>query len=84
MKPATYQDVLDAPENKVAEILDVPESMWADEELNPLLDAEWRFLRLHVETAIALQIVLATGEFRTGRYVRGGERDSGRWRRDED
>lgn len=67
----------------IAEILDVPESTWTDEELNPLLDAEWRFLRLHVETAIALQIALATSEFRTGRYVRGGEWDSGRWRRDE-
>ena len=67
----------------IAEILDVPESKWADEDLNPLLDAEWRFLRLHVETAIALQIALATGEFRTGRYVRSAEWDSSRWRRDE-
>jgi hypothetical protein len=41
----------------IAEILDVPETEWADdEELNPSLDAEWRFLRLHVETAIALKI----------------------------
>ena len=47
--------------------------IWLDpnEELTP--DAEWRFLRLHVETAIALQIGLATGEFRSGRYVRGGQ-----------
>jgi hypothetical protein len=57
----------------IAEILGVPDSEWADEELNPLLDAEWRFVRLHVETAIALQILLATGEFRTGRYVREDE-----------
>jgi hypothetical protein len=67
----------------IAEILDVPDSEWADEELNPSPDAEWRFLRLHVETAIALQIALATGEFRTGRYVRDDEWGSDRWRRDE-
>lgn len=66
----------------IAEILEVPESEWAGEGLNPLLDAEWRFLRLHVETAIALQIALATGEFRTGRHVRDDEWD-GRWKRDE-
>jgi hypothetical protein len=29
--------------------------------------AEDRFARLHAETALALQIVLATGEFRPGR-----------------
>jgi hypothetical protein len=39
-------------------------------------------MRLHVETAIALQIALATGEFRTGRYVRDKWDFSG-WRRDE-
>jgi len=40
----------------MAEILGVPDSEWmdADEEVTP--DAEWRFLRLHVETAITLQI----------------------------
>lgn len=66
----------------IAEILGVPDSEWMDahEELTP--DAEWRFLRLHVETAIALQIGLATGEFRPGRYVRGNEWDS-TWKRDE-
>jgi hypothetical protein len=68
----------------IAEILEVPGSEWADEYLSPSLDARWRFLRLHVETAIALQIVLATGEFRTGRYVRYDEMDcTCRWRRDE-
>lgn len=65
----------------IAEILDIPESEWAGEELSPLLDAEWRFLRLHVETAIALQIALTTGEFRTGHYVRDDEWDSRRWKR---
>lgn len=35
-----------------------------------------------VETAIALQIGLATGEFRAGRYGRGNEWDS-TWERDE-
>ena len=67
----------------IAEILGVPDSEWADEELNPLLDAEWRFLRLHVETAIALQIALATGEFRTGRYVRDDGWGGERWKRDD-
>jgi hypothetical protein len=67
----------------IAEILGVPDSAWADEELGPLPDAGWRFLRVHVETAIALQIALATGEFRTGRYVRDDKWDSRRWKRDE-
>jgi hypothetical protein len=67
----------------IAEILDMPESEWSDEDGNPSLDAEWRFLRLHVETAIALQIALITGEFRTGRYVRDDEYDDRSWRRDD-
>jgi hypothetical protein len=67
----------------IAEILDVPGSEWTDEEQNRSLDAEWRFLRLHVETAIALQIALTAGEFRTGRYLRDDAWDSHRWRRDE-
>jgi hypothetical protein len=33
-------------------------------------EAEDRFLRLHVEAAIALKIALATGEFRPGHYTR--------------
>jgi len=65
----------------IAEILDVPEAEWPNRDVNLSLDAEWRYLRLHVETAIALQIALATGEFRTGRYVRYGEMLSTcRWR----
>jgi hypothetical protein len=67
----------------IAEILGVPDSEWADVDLNPLVDAEWRFLRLHVETAIALQITLATGEFRTGRYLREEKWDTRGWKRDE-
>lgn len=60
----------------------MPWSEWYDEELGPRPDAAWRFMRLHVETGIALQIALATGEFRTGRYVRYDERVSTRrWRR---
>jgi len=67
----------------IAEILGVPDSEWIDEgDGEPTLDAEWRFLRLHVETAIALQIGLATGEFRTGQYVRGNDWDD-HWKRDE-
>jgi len=69
----------------IADILGVPYGEWDDEALNPLPDAAWRFARLHAETGIALQIALATGEFRTGRYVRDDERGYalGRWRRDE-
>ena len=65
----------------IAEILDVPDSEWMepDDELNP--DAEWRFLRVHAETGIALQIALAGGEFRAGQYVRGD--DYNNWQRDE-
>jgi hypothetical protein len=39
-------------------------------------------MRLHVETMVALQIVLATGEFRPGPYARD---TAGciNWRRDE-
>jgi hypothetical protein len=66
----------------IAEILGVPDSEWMDADEEPTLDAEWRFLRLHVETAIVLQIGLATGEFRAGRYVRGNEWHNS-WRRDE-
>ena len=66
----------------IAEILGVPDSEWADADLNPLLDAEWRFLRLHIETAIALQIALATGGFRPGRYTRS-ERWAVDWTRQE-
>jgi hypothetical protein len=47
----------------------------------PPPELEWRFLRLHVETAIALQIALATGEFRVGPYVRGNGYNA--WKRDD-
>jgi hypothetical protein len=66
----------------IAEILGVPDSEWVDADQELIPDAEWRFLRLHVETAIALQIGLATGEFRAGRYARGNGRDNN-WKRDE-
>jgi len=69
----------------IARILGVPDEEWDEEEGAPLPDTAWRFARLHAETGIALQIALATGEFRTGRYVRDDERGYGlgRWRRDE-
>jgi hypothetical protein len=68
-------------ERSMAEILGVPESEWLDEERGPLPGVEKLCAQLHAETAIALQIVLATGEFRAGRYTRL-ERGSGwtRWR----
>jgi hypothetical protein len=55
----------------IAEILGLVDGEWQDEvqEDWPPPELEWRFLRLHVETAIALQIALATGEFRAGPYV---------------
>jgi hypothetical protein len=40
----------------------------ADGEIPP--EVEEAYTRLHAETAIALQIALATGEFRAGRYAR--------------
>lgn len=67
----------------VAEIVGAPDSDWeideelaeggsyTEDELKRLRpEAEDRYLRLHVETAIALWIVLAVGEFRPGRYIR--------------
>jgi hypothetical protein len=67
----------------IAEILGIPEEEWSDGESNPLPEAEWRLLRLHVETAVVLQIALATGEFRPGRYVREGSWHTS-WKRDEE
>ena len=67
----------------IAEILGIPEDEWFEEVMGVLPEAEWRFLRLHVETAVVLQITLATGEFRPGRYVREGSWHNG-WKRDED
>ncbi len=57
-------------ERSMAEILGVPENEWLDEEEGPLPGVEDLCARLHAGTAIALQIVLATGEFRPGRYTR--------------
>src|SRR6266702_4784821 len=54
----------------IAEILGIPEDEWFEEDIAPFPEAEWRFLRLHVETAVVLQTGLATGEFRPGRCVR--------------
>jgi len=57
-------------ERSMAQILGVPDSEWLDEEEGPLPGVEDLCAQLHAETAIALQIVLATGEFRAGRYTR--------------
>ena len=67
----------------IAEILGLADGDWQDEveEDWPPPELAWRFLRLHVETAIALQIVLATGEFRAGRYARGKDWNNS-WRRE--
>ena len=53
----------------IAEILEVPDDQWRDEDGDAFPDAEEAFTKLHAETAIVLQIALATGEFRPGRYV---------------
>jgi hypothetical protein len=43
--------------------------VYEDEEKAMVTDeAEERYQRLHVETMVALQVVLAAGEFRSGRY----------------
>jgi hypothetical protein len=56
----------------VARIVGAPDTDWESDEwgdrgLRP--EAADRYLRLHVETGIALKIALATGEFRVGRYI---------------
>ena len=67
----------------VARIVGAPDSelrQW-DGEPGPEDEVEDRYLRLHVEAAIALKIALATGEFRAGHYTRAsGWRP--RWTRD--
>jgi hypothetical protein len=67
----------------IAQILGIPDSEWMSPDAELIPDAQWRFLRLHVETAIALQIALATGEFRTGRYVREDPHGGPGWKLDE-
>jgi len=73
-------------ERDIAEILEAPDSdwEWEDGERTGFLtrEAEERFTQLHAETAIALQIVLATGEFRPGRYTRTNDWSID-WERDE-
>jgi len=72
-------------ERSIAQILDAPDEDWEFEDgqkayVTP--EAEERFTRLHVETMVALQIVLATGEFRPGRYRREAAWTI-EWQRDE-
>jgi hypothetical protein len=68
----------------MAEVLGLLDGEWQDEAREdwPPPEAQWRFLRLHVETAIVLQIALATGEFRTGSYARANAWDRD-WKRDK-
>ena len=57
----------------IAEILDAPDEDWEFEDGEKAYvtdEADERFKRLHVETMVALQVVLAAGEFRPGRYRR--------------
>lgn len=77
-KPYGNGDVL----RDIARILGVPDSEWlidpGDDYEGPEPDAEAGFLRLHAETGIVLQIVLAAGQFQPGRYVRDPYRTN--WR----
>jgi len=66
----------------MARILGVPDAEWQDEDGNPTAAAERRFGQLHVETAIALQIALATGEFLAGHYRCYDDYND--WRRTDD
>ena len=57
----------------IAEILGAPDEDWVyedGEKVELTEEAEERLMRLHVEAMFALQIVLAVGEFRPGRYQR--------------
>ena len=53
----------------IGEILGYPEEHYQDEDGDRHETIEANFTQLHAETAIVLQIALATGEFRPGRYV---------------
>jgi hypothetical protein len=75
-RPYGNSDVL----NDMTEILGTPDEECRDEEGEILPDAEAALTRLHAETGVALQIALATGEFRTGRYV--SDKYSANWRLD--
>ena len=66
----------------MAEILGVRDDERPDEDGNYRPDVINRFAKLHVETAIALQIALATGEFSPGRYTRAAG-DITSWKRCE-
>ena len=68
----------------VARIVGAPDSDWEPDEWGNIAlrpEAEDRYLRLHVETGIALKIALTTGEFRAGHYIRTGAWGDN-WRRD--
>jgi hypothetical protein len=72
-------------ERSIGQILDAPDEDWEFEDgqkASVTPEAEERFTRLHVETMVALQIVLATGEFRPGRYRREAAWTI-EWQRDE-
>jgi hypothetical protein len=69
----------------IAEIVDAPDEDWEYEDGRKAYvtdEADERFKRLHVETMVALQVVLSAGEFRPGRY-RLADRWGIGWQRDE-
>ena len=73
-------------EADLAEIVGAPDEDWVFENGYKSYLTEQAaklFLRLHIEAMFALQIVLAVGEFRPGRYRHSAlwEND---WNRDED
>ena len=66
-------------------VTDAPDEDWIYEDSERAYvtdEAAERFTRLHVETIVALQIALATGEFRPGRYRREATWSID-WQRDE-
>ena len=65
----------------IGEILGYPEGHYQDEDGDRYEVIEDNFTQLHAETAIVLQVALATGEFKAGRYVCDKYRAN--WRRVE-
>ena len=79
-KPYGNSDIV----GDVARILDAPDEDWVFEDGHKAYvtdEAEERFTRVHVETMVALQIVLATGQFHPGHYRRHGWGND--WRLDD-
>lgn len=73
-RPYGNSDVI----SDIGEILGYPENHWQDEDGNYYETVAGNFTQLHAETAVVLQIALATGKFKAGRYQCDKYRDN--WR----